>query len=269
MFKILVPTDFSPNANLALEHAFQVANKFKGEVHVLHIYHVETRTGSFVSIQDIVHQDREKEIASLIEKMKPLMEDGIRIVSHVVKGSTVDSIIKKADNLHADLIIMGTTGAGGMKKIFLGSTASHVINGTLIPVLAIPMEIRSLDFSHIILALDTKNIDDLTCLNPLIKLVKAFKSKLVLLTILDLIQTDGGVDPTLDDFLKKEEISFTYQGISASDVVVGIQEFIIRENSDMICLLHRSRGLFERFFDQSVAKEIVFDSGVPLLVLRA
>lgn len=269
MFKILVPTDFSPNANLALEHAIRVANKLNGEVHALHVYHVETRTGSFVSIQDIVHQDREKEIAALLQKMESLLEGDALLSGHVVKGSAVDSIIKKADAIHADMIIMGTTGAGGMKKIFLGSTASNVINETKLPVLAIPMDIHDFDLANITLALDKKEIDELAILHPLVKLIHAFKSSLMLLTILDSVEVKSGVSSEVVDFFKQEEISYTYFGITAPDVIPGILEFVVREKSDLLCLLHRSRGLFDKFFDQSVAKEIAFDSVVPLLVLRA
>lgn len=269
MIKILVPTDFSPNANLALEHAIKVANQFKGVVHVLHAYQIETRTGSFVSIENIIQEDREKDIANLVEKMKPLLKAGTQLEGHVKKGSSVDSIIKKAQKIDADMIIMGTTGAGGMKKIFLGSTASNVINETSIPVLAIPMDIHSFNLAKITLALDTKNIENLSVLEPLVKLAKAFKSSLMLVTILDPIQTDMGVDPIVEDFFKKEEVSYNYHAITAPDVIVGIQEFVVREKSDLLCVLHRARGLFEGLFDQSVAKQIAFDSTVPLLVLRA
>jgi nucleotide-binding universal stress UspA family protein len=269
MIKILVPTDFSPNANLALEHALKVANQLSGEVHVLHAYQIETRTGSFVTIENIIQEDREKDIAKLVEQMQPLLKSGTQLEGHVRKGSSVDSIIKKAQKIDADMIIMGTTGAGGMKKLFLGSTASNVINETSIPVLAIPMDIHNFDLAKITLALDTKNIENLSVLDPLVKLAKAFKSSLMLVTILDPIQVNPGVDPEIEAFFKEADISYTYFGITAPDVIVCIQEFVVREKSDLLCVLHRSRGLFEGFFDQSVAKQIAFDSSVPLLVLRA
>ena len=269
MIKILVPTDFSANANLALEHAIKVANQLSGVVHVLHAYQIETRTGSFVSIENIIQEDREKDITQLVDKMRPLLKSGTQLEGHVSKGSSVDSIIKKAQKLNADMIIMGTTGAGGMKKLFLGSTASHVINETSIPVLAIPMDIHRFDLSNITLALDAKNLESLSILKPLVTLAKAFKSSLMLVTILDPIQANTGVDPEIEAFFKEADISYTYFGITAPDVIAGIQEFVVREKSDLLCILHRSRGLFEGMFDQSVAKQIAFDSSVPLLVLRA
>lgn len=63
MKKILVPTDFSENANLALRYAIQVANRFGATVCLLHLYQVATSTGNLVSIDHIVKADREEEVS--------------------------------------------------------------------------------------------------------------------------------------------------------------------------------------------------------------
>lgn len=268
MKKILVPTDFSENSKLALKHAIQVANKFGGTVNVVHIYQIATSTASLVSIDHIVKADREQEISDLIEEMKPLLTNNASMEGHVRKGGSVENICQIAEKLKVDIIIMGTKGADGMKKIFLGSTASNVILHTTIPVLAIPTDFQNFHLSNITLALDGKKIEDLTLLKPILDLVKGFDAVLDLLTVIDEEHPKARIDPDLEDYLKNEGVIYTYFIVKAGHIVEGIRKFVAREKSDMLCLIHHPRGMFQNIFGASVAKEMVFDSGVPLMVLR-
>jgi nucleotide-binding universal stress UspA family protein len=268
MKKILVPTDFSENANLALRHAIQVANNFGATIYILHAYQVATSAGNLVSIDHIVKADREEELAALISDIKPLLTPKTQIVSQVSKGISVESICNAAEKLKVDIIIMGTKGADGIKKIFLGSTASNVILHTTIPVLAIPSDFQNFHLTNITLALDDKKIEDLTRLKPIIDLAKGFNAVLDLLTVIDESHPKAKIDPDLEDYLKKEGVDYTYFIVKAGHIVEGIRKFVAREKSDLLCLIHHPRGLFQNIFGASVAKEIVFDSSFPLLVLR-
>lgn len=268
MKKILVPTDFSENSKLALKHAIQVANQFNGTIYLLHAYQIETRTGSFLSIDQIVQGDREGEMSVLIEEMKPLLGPKTKIESFVKKGASVETICQTGEKLNVDIIIMGTTGAGGMKKLFLGSTASNVINNTPIPVLAIPQDFQNFKMANVTFALDIKEIDELTILKPFTDLVNGFNSKLNLVTVIDETHPKGGIDPRVEVYLKNAGVDYTYFIIKSAEIIEGIQDFVKREKSDLLCVVHRSRGLFESIFEESVAKQIAFESIVPLLVLR-
>lgn len=268
MKKILVPTDFSENANLALKHAIQVANEFGGIVNVVHIYQIATSTASFVSIDDIVKADREVEVADLIDTMKPLLANNARIEGHVRKGNSVENICEIAQKLNVDLIIMGTKGADGMKKMFLGSTASNVILNTKIPVLVIPREFSNFKLSNITIALDDKKFEDFNVLKPVLDLVKGFGAVLDLLTVIDEDHPKAKIDSGLEDYLTKEGISYTYFVVKASDILEGLRNFVAREKSEMLCLIHHPRGFFQNLFGPSVAKEMAFVSSVPLLVLH-
>lgn len=268
MKKILVPIDFSANANLALRHATQVANKFGATISVLHAYQVATSTGNLVSIDHIVEADREEELKAQISEIKPLLDTNTKIESQVIKATSVESICMVAEKLKADLIIMGTKGADGMKKLFLGSTASNVILHTSIPVLAIPSDFQNFHLTNITLALDDKKIGDLTLLKPILELAKEFKAVLKLLTVIDEEHPKARIDPDLEEYLKNEGVNYTYFIVKADHIVEGIRKFVVREKSDLLCLIHHPRGMFQNIFGASVAKELVFELSVPLLVLR-
>lgn len=268
MKKILVPTDFSENANLALRHAIQVANQFGATITVVHIYQIATSTGSLVSIDHIVKADREQEISALIEEMKSLLTNNARMEGQVRKGNSVENICQIAEKLKVDIIIMGTKGADGMKKMFLGSTASNVILNTTIPVLVVPGVFENFKLSNVTLALDDKKIEDFNVLKPVLDLVKGFGAVLDLLTVIDEDHPKAKIDPNLEDHLNTEGVAYRYLIVKDSDILEGIREFVARKNSDMLCLIHHPRGFFQNIFGESVAKEIAFDSSVPLMVLR-
>ena len=268
MKKILVPTDFSENANLALRHAIQVANQFGATVTVVNIYQITTTTGSLKSIDHIVQSDREEEISVLIEEMKSLLTNNARMESQVRKGSSVENICQIAEKLKVDIIIMGTKGADGMKKMFLGSTASNVILNTTIPVLVVPGVYENFKLSNVTLALDDKKIEEVKVLKPVLDLVKGFGAKLELLTVIDEDHPKAKIDPNLEDHLNTNGVAYTYFVVKAPDIIEGIRKFVARENSDMLCLIHHPRGFFQNIFGESVSTEMAFDSSIPLLVLR-
>lgn len=268
MKKILVPTDFSENSKLAIKHAIRIANQLGGTVSVLHVFQVLTVVPSFGTIDKLEIIDREQELSELISEMKPLLGDKARIEGFVKRGPSIDTICETAEKMNVSMIVMGTTGADGMKKLFLGSTASNVILETSKPVLAFPKECQNFKLSNITLALDNKKTEDIHVLQPILDLVSNFDAVLNLLTVVDEENPKIQTDTTLQDQLEKIGINSTYHKVSAKNVATGILEFVKRENSDMLCLIHHGRGLFQEIFHSSIAEKIAFESKIPLLVLN-
>jgi len=268
MKKILVPTDFSENANQALNYAIQFANQIGGTVCVLHTYQASAGAGQFISVDTVIQEDREKELYDLISKVKPLLAANASIESYVKKGGAVETICLAAQKLNIDIIIMGTTGASGMKKIFMGSTASHVIKNTTLPVLAIPNDFHNFQISNITLALDNNKVESADVLRPLIDLIKTFGTTLNLLIVVEDASADMDIDDQLQEHIKAFGVSYTYFKLNAASIGQGIQEFITRKNSDMLCVLHHTHGWFQDIFHASIAQQMAFDSKVPLFVLR-
>ena len=266
--KILVPTDFSENADLALKYAIQVANQFGATIYVLHAYLIASSAGNLVSIDHFVKADRQQEVDELVDKMKPLLSANARLEAHVKNGNPVDSIRLAAEKMKADLIIMGTKGAGGMRKFFLGSTASQVVLHSEIPVLVIPWAFEHFRISTLTLALDDKKIEDLKILKPILDLVKSFGANLNLLSVRNEEHPLTKIDSDLEDHLTKQGVKFSRVIEDSPDVIEGIQNFVNREHSDLLCLIHHPRGFFQRIFDTSISKEMSFDSRVPLMILQ-
>lgn len=269
MKKILVPTDFSENANQALNYAIHVANKFGATIYVLHAYQVSSSTGRLISIDRIVEEDRERELTSLLRQVKPLLTGEAAIEGYVRKGSSVETVVAAANKLNVDIVIMGTTGASGMKKMFLGSTASNVMKHTELPVLAIPNGFKDTTIDNITVALDDKKVPETYVLHPILEFARGYQASLNLLHVTADANTEENIDPTIQEHLKKFGIAYTYYKLNSKDTGQGILEFVDRKKSNMLCLIKHSRSWFQDIFHASMSERLAFEAAVPLLVLHS
>jgi len=153
---ILVTTDLTPNSEHAFQHAVLLARHSNAKIHLLHIVpEIDSSFRSYVSAVmgegKLDQFEKEHELAAQEEIKRELdnfaktelanfSEDLKRFVgSIVVHGSPVAEILKTADELQADTIVMGTHGKGKLAYPFLGSVTEKVLRKSKRPVFAIPL----------------------------------------------------------------------------------------------------------------------------------
>ncbi|HQR05218.1 MAG TPA: universal stress protein [Gemmatales bacterium] len=138
---ILHPTDFSPNAEQALKLACQIAESANATIVVLHAYMIEAlSTGDLPVIphEMVSEEDVRRKLRQILES-----KSGLKIEDMFIEGTPVETIVSKAQSCHADLIVMGTYGRTGFKRLFLGSVADHVLRRAPCPVLIVPLSPES------------------------------------------------------------------------------------------------------------------------------
>ncbi|HTV42072.1 MAG TPA: universal stress protein [Candidatus Sulfotelmatobacter sp.] len=127
--KILVPTDFSENSNLALKCAMSFARRFKARIILLNVIEKQNEYPDVYYSRLLTRQ----RIKSAVEKTmvltcrrsrlrKPLLQDAI-----VREGLPCRTICETAKDQKADLIIIATHGRTGLAHIFEGSVTEKVI----------------------------------------------------------------------------------------------------------------------------------------------
>ena len=140
---ILVPIDESPISYAAVEQALSLANELKSSVTIMSVIAVDPFVGvDFYkvapAITDYFMQAEQAAQLRLKDIEHMFVRDGIQVDSKVIRGvSPSDGIIAIADEVNADLIIMGSHGRTGFKKMFLGSVAQNVLTESPIPVLIV------------------------------------------------------------------------------------------------------------------------------------
>ena len=266
MKKILVPTDFSDNANNALRYAVNIANYFQAEVHLLHVYQVRSTTGAFKPVREYIKENAERDLSETIRQFKNSIIDRTVLQGRAIEGNILGVINSIAKHEKMDLIVMGTQGASGLKEIFLGSKTSEVMKHSAIPLLAIPNNFKYRSIKEIILPVDSGMVADSDVLAPLLELAKVYKSNIKVMH-LETGKIMAGFDPDIDISLGKIPHSF-HKFSGSNEVKKVIDIFVEEENADLLCMIRRTRGFWQNLFYRSVTSKEIFDSRVPLLILH-
>ncbi len=137
---VLCPVDFSEQSRQALRWASAIAQYRGGEMTVLSV--VEPLLAQAAGIRlgvDLAREDVEPALREFVEATVP---EGVWQASHVRMEVTVgdpsEAILQTGRRLKVGLIVMGTHGLGGFRKLLLGSTTEQVLRRTEWPVLAVP-----------------------------------------------------------------------------------------------------------------------------------
>ena len=141
--KILWPTDFSTNADKALDHVTSVSEKYQTEVHVLYVidelgYH-EPWYGEFdrSHIEEIHKWERKTAERRLEEVCEKHLKGCPLFVKHIAIGDPAQEILKLADQERMDMIVMASRGRKG--QFHFGSVAEKVLKNSSIPVVTVPV----------------------------------------------------------------------------------------------------------------------------------
>lgn len=137
--RVLVPTDFSDSARLALRYGISFASEYRAELTLLHV--IETIAVGYAS--DLfpvpmaeVYQEiagyAQSELAKLAQEAR---DKGVTVVETVVQGKPANEIIRIARERTIDMIVLGTHGKGVLDHALFGSTTERVVRRAPCPVL--------------------------------------------------------------------------------------------------------------------------------------
>ena len=268
MEKILVPTDFSPVADNALEYAIALATAFKSTIYLYHVYSLDSFTydGNFPRhgqpYAEKMAQQMEKTKLKFTERSTP---KGVSIKSIIVEDD-IYSLFKTRAALHdINIIVMGSRGASGMTKLLFGSTAATAMTTATVPVLIVPPQCTFNRLHNVVLAIDRFPIAP-NVVVPLITLAAKFGAKV---TLLNITKASEKKRDTPNDLLGAGVKTVFREMPVSKDINATIDQFIQEEGCDLLCMIRRERGVFKKLFHKSITKTQVFSTRVPLLLLPA
>lgn len=137
--KILVPIDFSDCSKKALQYAIPLARQHDAEITLLYAISVPSYSSGeygavdFATVESEMRTTGERNLAALV---KEIGED-VTTRAVVLNGAPTAEIVEFARELPADIIIVSTHGRTGLKHVFLGSVAEHVVRQAPCPVLIV------------------------------------------------------------------------------------------------------------------------------------
>ena len=133
---ILIPTDFSDYASVAVEYASMLADKFNAKLHLLHVLETHlSATPTFAVGLAVSSQVQESKAAA--DKMLTELAAGRDANCQTAEGQPFLEILRYADENAIDLIVVGTHGRTGLEHVLLGSVAERIVRKSACPVMTI------------------------------------------------------------------------------------------------------------------------------------
>ena len=281
MKKILVPTDFSPNALRAIHYAVEIAKRNQASICLVHV--TDALLDNVFPGQEKITEDYNNTIVeqadiNLNNLRNSIQEaENITVETQLLNGPIKDSIRLAAAARQADLVIMGTMGKSGLKEQILGSKTASVISHSEKPVLAIPLEYEWSTPVKILLAIKDYSEAE-TVLQPVMELATIFNAELQLaiftdenrMTAIGYRYDDEALHLT-EEKIKKAHPSLHARAVhlSGKNFVETLNEYIHANSIDVVCMITHHRNFIDNLFNRSLTKKMAYQSKVPVLAIPA
>lgn len=272
MKKILVPTDFSAPAEEALRYALQFGSLAgANEIILLHSAYIPINPAeTFVPVTNMLYEDSGKMMDALQAKAREWPEtEGFTFTPVVMVDDMITSIRKASQNLNPDYIVMGTKGASGVQEFLFGTNAADVLEQSDVPVIVVPPQTVFKKPVEIVFAADLQNIPDMEVLATLKNLAIACESRLMVLHI------SQDLNLTAEELKEKEKLKDYFHGLDfyvqvlhSESIYTGIEIYLQDHSPDMMAVLSRRHGFFDKIFRASISKKVAHRTIIPLLSLR-
>lgn len=268
MKKILVPTDFSTTSFNALEYAVNIAEKFNAQIILLNAYALPN-TSVMIDLTDVLKEDSIKGLTKTVNKIS-LLHPNLKLETIHYNGDLTSAVQFCSTNYDINLVIMGTTGATGLKETFVGSNTATLIKENNIPLIAVPFNYKLTDNLKIAVSTDLKNLKNIDVFETVKDLAKSYNGEFHLINVSENL---SNIDPKdfiehaidLDDLFSGFKHSFKF--LENSDFEAEILDYINEHNINMLVVVSRKRNFFGRLFHKSISRKLTMHSPVPIVVL--
>ncbi|MGV3641226.1 MAG: universal stress protein [Adhaeribacter sp.] len=274
MKTILVPTDFSPNAETALHYAAGLAAALRGKIILAHVINLPVTLPAYPEASlDLANdpQLEEEATASLKELARKTRIDGgflFDLETVCQTGALLPVLNELVEKNEVDLVVMGTRGAGKFLDKLLGTNTSLYMKAAHCPVLAIPEQATYSRWHQLAFAAELEE-DESIFLQQLFYLAEPFGAHVSVVHV----QT-GSVEDSRGrraDELHQRFAGHPYQFVQlqGQEVVATLESYVKAQNPDLLAVGLRERNLLEGLFHRSVSKQLVYHPARPLLALPA
>ncbi|MEJ8757188.1 universal stress protein [Pontibacter sp. H259] len=276
MKRILVPTDFSEEAEYAFEVAINIARRTGAAIKLLHVVDMPS-SASFSATGDVTYHDNMEQlyIMRMLEATKSRMSKLLNKVNHsgveVVQEVDVASIIGKIQYViehdKVDLVVMGSKGSSGLDEFLVGSNTEKVVRTANCPVLTVKERQPDFDVKEIVLASNFKRE-----ISRAIEAFKFFQKLFDARLHLVYINTPGAFESSSN---LRSKLSYTAEKYGLQNYTINVYNDTVEEdgilhfaedlNADLIMLATHGRTGLSHLLSGSIAEDLVNHTSRPVL----
>tara|TARA_R110002020_G_scaffold262126_3_gene476554 strand:+ start:9861 stop:10715 length:855 start_codon:yes stop_codon:yes gene_type:complete len=273
--KLLVPTDFSPQALNALKAAAQLARRYKADIYLLHLLEMPE---VFIDGPATQHQSQlpealyymklaHKKFSNILKA--PFLE-GIKIYETAEFDGAFEGIMTYVKKYNIDAIVMGSHGMSGIQEFFIGSNTEKVVRHSEIPVFVIKNELNIFNIRNFVFATDLQE-ESLEAIQEAIKFAQSEEASLHMLYVNtpNRFKTTQEITSICKGFLKK--IGQKSQKLTIyNDVSVerGILNFAESIKADLIGIGTHGRKGLAHFLNGSISEDLVNHAQRPVVTFK-
>jgi nucleotide-binding universal stress UspA family protein len=295
MPSIVVATDFSENASLALQRGMELARSRQARIVLAHVVSYRAFAGGSARLgllaPDIDQQIREASLGHMRELEDRVREAGIEVAAEVEMGPAAQTVAALAKRLDAELVVVGTRGHSAFEHLLLGSTAEGIVRRADCPVLAVHPEDRApLERLKTVVVPTDFSQDAEQAVAEVARLFPqpGEDARIVLVhsdyvpPMLDRLLGDAGADAVsfseLEAHVQKklEPLAESLRGrgmrietlVRSGEPATLITEIAASSGADLIAMGTRGRSGLEHLVLGSTAERVVQYAGCPVLTVR-
>lgn len=276
--KIIITTDFSDTALLAIKHGAFMAKYAKGEIFLVHV--ITKHWEKFnVFTPSITLENIETASIAVQAKLEQLAQDikeeyNVNVTTVVNSGNPTSEIVKFAKEINAGLIVMGTHGYSAWEDLTIGSNALKVLTKSPCPVLTMSEHATSFGYKKIILPIDTSEHSRHKVVATL-ELAKQFNSHVYAVGIL--ADDEENRKHAIQVMLRQVETAAKDKGVSCSSEMVenvknravATVKYCEKVGGDLISIMTDQDAELSGFFLGPYALQVIHHSKVPVLSIKA
>lgn len=274
MKTILVPTDFSANAEHAIRYAMLFARPFRARVVLFHSYLLPVYATDLplpVTTDEALRTASLESLEKLTSRMRKDFPE-VTIESRLDAGYAEEAIRSAAEAVKADLVIMGTRGASGIREALIGTITASMLGVLDCPLIAVPADTPVKAPQKIVFATNYSEGDFQHVLD-VIELAKAVKARVSLLHV-----SSGELEKEFEyeaierfkERLKEDSYfgQIDFNLLENKDVYEGLSEFLNTSGADFVATSMRRRSFLQKLFTRSITKEMAYHTHIPLMAFR-
>ena len=272
--KIVIPYDFSETADLSLEHAIFMAKLMQAEITLLHI----VETVSFTSAISHAFSGFEKKIETATnEKLEQLAKDihiksGVTLKIRTEVGRIYKKICSVAEEIDADVIIMGTHGASGYQKFSVGTNTSRVVQEAPCPVISVQTHAKGVGFTKIVLPID-ESTESRQKVPFAVGLAQHYGAHIHIVGLInfsgaDIVRKFKIKVEQVEEYVDQHGLGYDTTYSEGNDLAAMTMKAAEDVNADLLVIMTEQQQLITGFLLGTYATKVVNNSKVPVLSIH-
>lgn len=268
MRSIIVGTDFSEGSYVALEYAVDIANQMKCGIKLLWV----RKEKKLVSAEHMDEAARlaEDKLQQLCDKHNPSLTSGQ--MSWEIKAGKVASIIgEEARTLESPMVVIGTNGASGFEKYWMGSTAVRIVQEAPCPTLTIREGFDLHRGLKNIVVPIRENMNSRQKVRPAIQMARTFNSTIHILGLWQVEDEAHSVNTYINQvgkLLVEEGIDYTCRVRHYDNYADTLLKYADEVKGDLVVINTEQDRVISRLFLGTNAQQIVHNSQIPVLCIH-